>query len=92
MDGDGCSAEPLAEHHRAAFREACAEDRAVWPIYATDFGPDGFGASIAVDVANPRHRVFVLFDRDELAGRSHVRDTALISILRDEWSPARLAA
>ena len=70
MTGDGCRAEPFAEHHRDALRAACAEDRDIWAIYANDFGPEGFDASIGEYVANPSNRTFVLFDGDELAGMS----------------------
>ena len=70
MAGDGCRAEPFAEHHRDALRAACAEDRDIWAIYANDFGPAGFDASIDLYIANPRNRTFVLFDGDELAGMS----------------------
>ena len=70
MTGDGCRAEPFAEHHRDALRAACAEDRDIWAIYANDFGPDGFDASIDALRRQPRNRTFVLFDGDELAGMS----------------------
>ena len=70
MTGDHCRAEPVAEHHRDALRAACAEDRDIWQIYANDFGPDGFDASIDCYVSNPSNRTFVLFDGDELAGMS----------------------
>ena len=70
MRGDRCHAEPFAEQHRDALRDACAEDREIWAIYANDFGPAGFDASIDVYTANPRNRTFVLFDGDELAGMS----------------------
>ena len=70
MAGDSCRAEPFAEHHREALRQACAEDRDIWAIYANDFGPGGFDASIDLYLANPRNRSFVLFDGDELAGMS----------------------
>ena len=68
MSGDACRAEPFADHHRDALRSACAEDPDIWPIYANNFGPDGFDASIQSYVGNPRNRTFVLFDGDELAG------------------------
>ncbi len=68
MRGDACRAEPFAEHHRNALRAACAEEREVWAIYANDFGPDGFDASIDSYVQNLRNRTFVLFDGDGLAG------------------------
>ena len=70
MSGDGCSAEPFTEAHRDALRSACAEDRDIWEIYATNFGPDGFDAAIDGCVSNPRNRTFVLFDGKELAGTS----------------------
>ncbi|MEO5973372.1 MAG: GNAT family protein [Sphingomicrobium sp.] len=70
MRGDGCRAELFGEQHRDALRAACAEDQIIWAIYANNFGPDGFDASIDLYVRNPRNRTFVLFDRDELAGMS----------------------
>jgi RimJ/RimL family protein N-acetyltransferase len=70
MTGDGCRAESFAEHYRDALRAACAEDREIWAIYANDFGPAGFDASIDLYTSNPRNRTFVLFDGDELAGMS----------------------
>ena len=70
MTGEGCCAEPFEERHRDALRAACAEDREIWQIYANNFGPDGFDASIDHYVANPRNRSFVLFDGDEIAGMS----------------------
>jgi len=68
MTGDGCRAEPFGEAHRDALKAACAEDRDIWRIYANDFGPDGFDASIHAYASNPRNRTFVLFDGAELAG------------------------
>jgi RimJ/RimL family protein N-acetyltransferase len=70
MHGDECRAEPFAEHYRDALRAACAEDREIWAIYANDFGPAGFDASLDLYLANPRNRSFVLFDGEELAGMS----------------------
>ncbi len=70
MAGDGCRAEPFTEAHREPLSAACAEDRDIWQIYANNFGPDGFDASIDRFAANPHNRTFVLFDGDELAGMS----------------------
>lgn len=70
MAGDGCRAELFAGGHRDALRAACAEDPDIWRIYANDFGPDAFDASIDGYIANPRNRTFVLFDGDALAGMS----------------------
>ena len=70
MAGYSCRAELFSESHREPLRAACAEDREIWSIYATNFGPDGFDAAIDSYTANPRNRTFVLFDGDELAGMS----------------------
>jgi len=70
MVGEGCRAEPFAEAHREALKAACAEDDDIWRLYANNFGPDGFDASIDLYAGNPRNRTFVLFDGDELAGMS----------------------
>lgn len=70
MTGDGCRAELFAEHHRKALRDACAEDRDIWQLYANNFGPDGFDASIDLYRSSRRNRTFVLFEGDELAGMS----------------------
>jgi len=70
MAGDGCRAELFDERHRDGLRAACAEETEIWKIYANDFGPGGFDASIDLYTSNPRNRTFVLFDGDELAGMS----------------------
>jgi RimJ/RimL family protein N-acetyltransferase len=70
MIGNGCRAELFSDEYRDRLRNACAEDREIWDIYANDFGPDGFDDSIDRYVANPSNRTFVLFDGDELAGMS----------------------
>jgi RimJ/RimL family protein N-acetyltransferase len=70
MVGDRCSAEPFSEQHRNALKAACAEDSDIWQLYANNFGPDGFDASIDGYMSSPRNRTFVLFDGDELAGMS----------------------
>ena len=70
MAGEDCRAELFAEGHREALKTACAEDGDIWQIYANNFGPDGFDASIDRYVSSPRNRTFVLFDGDELAGMS----------------------
>jgi RimJ/RimL family protein N-acetyltransferase len=70
MTGDGCSAVPFSEEYRTALREACAEDADIWQIYANNFGPEGFDASIDLYISSPRNRTFVLFEGDELVGMS----------------------
>ena len=70
MTSDGCRAEPFSEALRDPLRTACAEDRDIWQIYATNFGPNGFDAAIDGYIASSRNRTLVLFDGDELAGMS----------------------
>jgi RimJ/RimL family protein N-acetyltransferase len=70
MTGDGCRAELFDERHRDGLRAACAEDREIWEIYATNFGPEGFDAAIDLYRSSKRSRTFVLFDGEELAGMS----------------------
>ena len=70
MTGDGCRAEPFTDKYRQALKAACAEDKEIWQIGATDFGPTGFDASIDRFAGNPANRTFVLFEGDELAGMS----------------------
>jgi RimJ/RimL family protein N-acetyltransferase len=75
MAGDGCRAELFGERHREALKAACAEDDQVWEIYANNFGPDGFDASIDLYRSSSRNRTLVLFAKspqgaDELAGMS----------------------
>lgn len=69
MEGDGCRAEPMSEQHRDVLRDACAEDRDIWQLYALDFGPAGFDSSFDRIMSLPWQRL-VLFDGDELAGMS----------------------
>jgi RimJ/RimL family protein N-acetyltransferase len=70
MSGEKCRAEPFAEADRETLKAACAEDGDIWQLYANNFGPEGFDASIDLYVQNPRNRTFVLFDGDDLAGMS----------------------
>src|SRR6185312_15434464 len=52
MIGDRCRAQPFSEEQRDALRTACAEDGEIWQIYANNFGPDGFDASIDRYISN----------------------------------------
>jgi len=70
MSGDGCRAELFSEVRREALKAACAEDPKIWQVYANNFGPDGFDASVDFYTASSRNRTFVLFDGDGLAGMS----------------------
>ena len=55
MTGEGCRAELFTEAHREGLKAACAEDGDIWQVYANNFGPDGFDASIDLYVNNPRN-------------------------------------
>jgi RimJ/RimL family protein N-acetyltransferase len=70
MIGEHCAAERYGEQHHEALKAACAEDSDIWEIYANNFGPDGFDATIELYTSNPRNRTFVLFEGEELAGMS----------------------
>jgi RimJ/RimL family protein N-acetyltransferase len=69
MTGDGCRAEPLAEKHRDALREACAEDLDIWEIYYISYAPDAFDASFDALLKRP-WVPFALFEGDTLVGMS----------------------
>ena len=70
MTGEGCRAEPFAEHHREQLRAACAEDDVIWAMYGTSYDPAHFDASLDRLVGDPLSQLFVLFDGDEFAGMS----------------------
>ena len=70
MTGDGVTALPFAEDHRAALKAACAEDQDIWPVYSVSCDPEHFDATIDALLAHPDAETFVLFEGDELVGMS----------------------
>src|SRR3954468_6914952 len=70
MADDEIRLEPLAEAHRAALKAACAEDEAIWPIYAISYDPDHFDASFDALLARPNGRGFAIFTDGALIGMS----------------------
>ena len=70
MQGEGCSAEPLSEAHREAFRAACAEDPDLWQIWYADFGPENFDRAFDQIMARPDWVLFALFDGGSFVGIS----------------------
>ena len=70
MTGEGCRAEPFAEHHREQLCAACAEDDAIWTMYGTSYDPAHFDASLDKLVGDPVSHLFILFDDDTFAGMS----------------------
>ncbi|MCA1654648.1 MAG: GNAT family N-acetyltransferase [Sphingomicrobium sp.] len=91
ITGDGVRADPMAEAHRAALKAACAEDLAIWDIFALNFGPEQFDASFDRIMALPWAR-FVLFDEaGDLIGMSSflniVEDRQLLEIGNTYYRP-----
>jgi RimJ/RimL family protein N-acetyltransferase len=62
--------EPLAEDHRDALKAACAEDLAIWQIYATPYDPEHFDASFDLLLKRPNWCPFALFIAERLVGMS----------------------
>lgn len=59
---------PLAASDREALRIACAADVAIWPIYVTNFGPEGFDANFEALLANPGRLPFAIRAEGTLIG------------------------
>ncbi|MEQ7874654.1 GNAT family protein [Sphingomonas sp. ASV193] len=70
MSGDGVTALPFDEAHRATLKAACAEDREIWDIYSVNCGPDGFDATLDALLARPDAATFTLWQDGELVGMS----------------------
>jgi RimJ/RimL family protein N-acetyltransferase len=70
MAGGDIRLEPMAEAHRAALKAACAEDLAIWPIYATSWDPDHFDETFDLIMSLKRWCRFVIFSGDALVGMS----------------------
>ncbi len=59
---------PLAEAHRAALADACAADRDIWQIYASNFGPPDFDRNFKGLLANPGRLAFAVLQDGTLVG------------------------
>jgi RimJ/RimL family protein N-acetyltransferase len=70
MESGEIRLEPLAEPHRQALKAACAEDLAIWPIYATSWDPGHFDATFDLVMGLKRWRRFAIFFAGELVGMS----------------------
>jgi RimJ/RimL family protein N-acetyltransferase len=68
-DGD-LRLDPLAEHHRADLKAACALDPAIWPIYSVSWNPDHFDAAFDALRGNPVRIPFAIILGDRLVGMS----------------------
>jgi len=60
--------EPLAEHHRANLKAACAKDPAIWPIYSVSYDPDHFDAQFDALLARPATYPFAILQAGRLVG------------------------
>ena len=76
-DGD-LAIEALEEAHRAALKDACAEDPAIWDIYSISYGPERFDASFELLRSRPNWQAFAILLGGEVVGMS-----AYIGIERD---------
>ena len=66
-DGD-LTIGPLAESHREPLREACAEDEAIWEIYASSYDREHFDASFDNLLVNPTRLPMAIMVDGQLAG------------------------
>jgi RimJ/RimL family protein N-acetyltransferase len=62
--------EPLAERHRPALKEACAEDLDIWTIYAVSYGPEHFDESLDKRLSQADSLAFAVLVGDRLVGMS----------------------
>jgi RimJ/RimL family protein N-acetyltransferase len=67
--------DPLSETHREALRTVCAEDLAIWEMYAVSYDPDHFDESFAALIANRARLPFAIVVGGELAGMTAWIDT-----------------
>ena len=70
MLGGGIRLEPLAEGHRAALKDACAQDLDIWKIYAWSWDPDHFDETFERVMSLENWRRFAIFSGDRLVGMS----------------------
>jgi len=61
--------EPLAEHHRADLKAACAKDLAIWPIYSVSYDPDHFDAQFNALLVRPATYPFAILQARRLVGQ-----------------------
>lgn len=68
-DGD-LRLEPLVKTHREALRDACAQDREIWTIYATSYDPKHFDESFDLLLSRPNWAPFAILLDERLVGMS----------------------
>ncbi|HEV2747447.1 MAG TPA: GNAT family protein [Allosphingosinicella sp.] len=62
--------EPLAEAHRKALRQACAQDAEIWNIYPANYAGADFDRNFETCLAGPGQIAFALFAGERLVGMS----------------------
>ncbi len=74
--------EPLGEGRREALKAACAEDPAIWPLYAISYDPDHFDATFDMLLARTNGRAFAVVLEGRLVGMSaYLRIDAAAGVL-----------
>lgn len=68
MESGDLRLEPLAEHHRADLKAACAKDRDIWPLYSVSYDPDHFDAQFDALRAREAAYPFAVLQRGRLIG------------------------
>jgi len=68
LDEGDIRLEPLAEHHRADLKAACAKDLAIWPIYSVSYDPDHFDAQFNALLVRPATYPFAILQARRLVG------------------------
>lgn len=69
VDGD-LRIEPIAAAHREGLKAACAEDLAIWPIYAVNWGPDEFDGNFEKLRQRPHTLGFAILSDGGIVGMS----------------------
>ncbi|MEY4269781.1 MAG: hypothetical protein RLZZ58_997 [Pseudomonadota bacterium] len=70
--------ERLGEGHRAALRDACAQDLEIWPIYGTSFDPDHFDATFDSLIGHESRMPYAVIHDGDVVG--------MTAWLRPDWS------
>ena len=68
LDEGDITLEPLADHHRADLKAACAKDLAIWPLYSVSYDPDHFDAQFDALLAQPATYPFAILQTRRLIG------------------------
>lgn len=70
MIAGGLRIEPLREEHREALKAACAQDTAIWEMYAISYDPDRFDGSFDLLLRRPNWAPFAILKAERVVGVS----------------------